>query len=248
LYMLKKFGHMKWSLCVDIDEFFEFPYSDRIGFSSFLDYLNLNSYNAVVAQMLDMFSEHSIDKKEVNIGKSFRQCFEYYDISDVIKVDYKYHFGISNLVSNDNIYCLIGGVRKRAFGLNRILLTKHPLIYMDKKIKPLCKKKRWNFVQRSVHSTANARLADITCALFHYKINDRLLEAAKKHVREKNYFKQSFEYQKYLNVLQKDNSISLKNATSTKIQSVNDLIEEDFLVVTRRYSDFSNQCMNRSVD
>jgi hypothetical protein len=35
-YLIERFGRNRWSLCVDIDELFDYPYSDVIGLGSFL--------------------------------------------------------------------------------------------------------------------------------------------------------------------------------------------------------------------
>src|SRR5215213_1400862 len=56
-YLIERFGKGRWSLCVDVDELFDYPYSDVIGLGSLLGYLNSKSYTAVMAHMLDMFPE-----------------------------------------------------------------------------------------------------------------------------------------------------------------------------------------------
>ena len=59
-YLIERFGKGRWSLCVDIDELFDYPYSDVIGLGSLLGYLKAKSYTAVTAQMLDMFPEEPL--------------------------------------------------------------------------------------------------------------------------------------------------------------------------------------------
>src|SRR5215211_8602277 len=59
-YLIERFGRGRWCLCVDIDELFDYPYSDIVGLGSLLGYLNERSYTAVVAQMLDMFPEEPL--------------------------------------------------------------------------------------------------------------------------------------------------------------------------------------------
>src|SRR5215204_4289545 len=55
-YLIRRFGRGRWTLTVDIDELFDYPYSDIVGLDSLLKYLNDKGYTAVVGQMLDMFS------------------------------------------------------------------------------------------------------------------------------------------------------------------------------------------------
>ena len=55
-YLIERFGRRRWSLLVDVDELFDYPFSDVVGLGALLRYLNENRYTAMVAHMLDMFS------------------------------------------------------------------------------------------------------------------------------------------------------------------------------------------------
>ena len=63
-YLAETFSAGRWNLCADIDELFDYPFSERIGLNSFLSYLNANSYTAVVTQMLDMFADCPLSELE----------------------------------------------------------------------------------------------------------------------------------------------------------------------------------------
>src|SRR5215210_9515729 len=66
-YLVERFGKKgRWCLCADIDELFDYPYSDVVGLGSLLGYLNANSYTAVAAQMLDMFPEEPLSGRASN--------------------------------------------------------------------------------------------------------------------------------------------------------------------------------------
>ncbi len=54
-YLVDRFGKGRWTLSVDIDEFFDYPFSGVVALGSLLGYLNNKSYTAVMARMLDMF-------------------------------------------------------------------------------------------------------------------------------------------------------------------------------------------------
>ncbi len=57
-YLIARFGKSgRWCLYVDIDELFDYPYSEVVSLDSFLRYLTSKSYTAVMAHMLDMFPE-----------------------------------------------------------------------------------------------------------------------------------------------------------------------------------------------
>ena len=61
-YLIERFGRRRWSLLVDVDELFDYPFSDVVGLGTLLRYLNENRYTAMVAHMLDMFSEVPISR------------------------------------------------------------------------------------------------------------------------------------------------------------------------------------------
>jgi hypothetical protein len=241
LYLINRFAHNRWSLCVDIDEFFDFPYSDRIDMTSLLSYLNINAYTAVITQMLDMYPEYVKSQSITSHAKSLSQQTEYYDIMDVHKEPYTRHFGRSNTISNADIGVFFGGVRKRVFGLHRVLLTKHSLVFNDGKTQPLIKKIHRFSPRQSVHSVADAKLADISCVFYHYKINERLQEISEKRVHQKSFYKGSLEYKHYLNTLKKQKAILLRTINSEKIQSVNELIDKGYLEVTESYSNWTKK-------
>ena len=235
LYLIRRFCSGRWSLCVDIDELFDFPYSDRIPLASFISYLNNNSYTAVVTQMLDMFSGQTIKTPLNENKKRISEIFKYYDINCIKKEDYVRHFGVSNTITNTNIFVHFGGIRKKIFNLDRIILTKHSLLFVDKKIKPIYRKLKWNIGRISMHGTADAKLADISCVLYHYKFHEGLFDQSKIAVHGKNYMNNSIEYQKYLEILEKNPNLILKDEQSRKLYSVNDLVDNGALVVSDQY-------------
>jgi hypothetical protein len=48
-YLASRFAKGRWCLCADIDEVFDFPFSDKISLCEFLKYLNFRSFNAVMS-------------------------------------------------------------------------------------------------------------------------------------------------------------------------------------------------------
>src|SRR5215217_1424988 len=174
-YLIERFGSNRWSLCVDIDELFDYPYSDVIGLDSLLRYLDSKSYTAVTAQMLDMFPEKlSVNSRQEPI-KGLRDEYRFYDGT-----------------------------------LEHI----------------------------SVHAVRNARVADLTCVLFHYKFYAFALEdywyRAIEHKRGRGPF-MNRRHEQYVEVLEKNTELQLKLESSREIASVNDLLENGFLVASEGY-------------
>jgi hypothetical protein len=230
-YLVERFGQGRWSLYVDIDELFDYPYSDVIGLDSLLGYLNSRSYTAVVAYMLDMFSEKPLTSRADFLDEPLKELHRFYDLSDLRWKRITEHPKVrpSNTYGNDEIAALSGGIRLTVFG-NSAFLTKHPLVFLDGKVKT-----------EIPHWCSNARVADFTCVLFHYKFLDGLLhkQAAQAEERpSRGLSGGDVRYKKYLEALEKTPSLSIKTNTSKELKSVNDLVGTRLMTVSRQYMEF----------
>jgi Glycosyl transferase family 2 len=231
-YLIRRFGKDRWSLTVDMDELFDYPYSDVVDLSSLLRYLNNGGYTAVVAQMLDMFPEKpltSVVGDEGDLANSedepLKVLHRFYDISGVRVQDYYPAGGNNNVLSNEEIKWFRDGVKTTLFG-HRAMLSKHPLMFFDGKIIP---------VDGTMHRTSHARVADFSCVLLHYKLLDRLYEQALRAVAEKNYPNRHEKYEKYVTALEQNPELQIKQVSARELESVNDLVENQFLVVSGDY-------------
>jgi len=228
-YLIARFGHGRWCLCADIDELFDYPYSDVVGLGSLLGYLNSNSYTAVAAQMLDMFPEEPLSGRAGNLpDEPLKERHRFYDVSNIRRKSFKNlrrRFP-NNTLESDEIELFTGGIRDTIFATDTTL-TKHPLVFSDGTIKP---------IDDSAHWVDNARIADLTCVLFHYKFLDGYFhEQAAQAVREGQYNNISPVYKKYLQVLEGNPNLRVKQESSREIESVNDLVQNRFLVVSEEY-------------
>ena len=84
-YLAERFSSGRWNLCADIDELFDYPFSERLSLRDFLGYLNNTNYTAVVAQMLDMFSDVPVQKLESKADDVSNAKYPFYDISAITK-------------------------------------------------------------------------------------------------------------------------------------------------------------------
>ena len=229
-YLIDRFGKKgRWCLCADIDELFDYPYSDVISLSSLLGYLTEKSYTAVAAQMLDMFSEEPLLGRASDPDEPLQKRHRFYDTSNISRRSVKelrHLHNRNNALENDEIEFFSGGIRSTLFRTTS-LLTKFPLVFSDGRVKPF---------DRSSHWVDNARIADITCVLFHYKFLDGYFQKqAAQAVREGQYHNESARYKKYLKVLDRNPTLQLKRESARELKSVNDLVENGFLVVSEEY-------------
>ena len=226
-YLISRFGKGRWSLYVDIDELFDYPYSNVVSLSSLLRYLNEKSYTAVVTQMLDMFPGRALSSRVSQKDEPLKELYKFYDVSDIEREDYRYRRGRrSNVVANDDIKIFKGGIRKTVFGTS-FMLTKHTLIFFDGKIRPK---------DRGLHGIENARVADFSCVLYHYKLVDGFRERVARAAREENYAADStLYYKEFHEWLKRNPGIRIMQDTARELGSVNELIDNGFLVVPDEY-------------
>ena len=225
-YLIERFGKKdRWCLCADIDELFDYPYSDIVGLSSLLRYLNERSYTAVVAQMLDMFPKEPLLDRAGNPDEPLKELHRFYDISNVQRKGIREHRPTrNNIYESDDIEAFHSGIRNTLFG-TKPFLTKHPLMFSDGRIKP---------IDGSSHWVDNARVANLTCVLFHYKFLDEYFhKKAASAVREQPWHVSS--YKKYREALDSNLSLQLKQETVRELRSLNELVENQFLVVSEEY-------------
>jgi Glycosyl transferase family 2 len=227
-HLISRFGKGRWCLYVDIDELFDYPYSDVVSLSSLLRYLNEKSYTAVVTQMLDMFPDRALSGRPSRGDESLKEVYRFYDLSNVKREDYRSRRGRrSNVAANGNINVYNDGIRSTLFGAP-FTLTKHCLIFFDGKVR---------LGGRGLHRIRNARLADFSCVLYHYKLVDGFREWAARAVREENYLANLMlrHYRKYHEVVERNPDIRIRQDTARELGSVNQLIDEGFLVVSDEY-------------
>jgi hypothetical protein len=231
-YLIERFGKSRWTLSVDQDELFDYPYSDVVNLKALLEYLSGNSYTAVVAYMLDMFPERLSEEDPLTEDMSLEELKEanrFYDISEVIRTSYHSIGDIGNALANEEIEALRGGVRERLFHV-RPMLTKHPLVFLDEKLRPM---------DLSDHWAGNAHVADITGVLLHYKLSNSLYETVRQEMKDRRQLnRRKDRYGEYFKVLDKAPSLLLKSGASKELKSVNELVGTPFVTVSRQYMRF----------
>jgi len=202
-YLVERFAKNRWSLTVDIDELWDYPHSDKISLEQFLSYIKKSGANVVVAQMLDMFMEkipnekHSLsdynyydvsqirkddfnengkfapnDFELVGLFKKIIKLFRGGIINRIFSVNFYY-----KEILNDDIKIFRGGIRSTIFGLDRVWLTKMPLLFYDDSIEPIAHQ----------HFSNNAIIADTSTVLLHYKFTHDFKENIQQAVKNKQY-------------------------------------------------------------
>src|SRR5215212_8672864 len=232
-YLVERFCQKgRWCLYADMDELFDYPYSDVVSLSSLLRYLNERSYTAVVAQMLDMFPEEPLSGRASSPDEPLKERHRFYDISDVKRMSIKEHpltdnNTCNNTYESNDIEFFYGGVFETVFDCIPPWLTRFALTFSDGKVKQFA---------GSGHRVDNARVADLTSVYLHYKFLDGYFhKKVAQAVREAQYSNNSVLYKRSLEVLESTPSLQVKRETARELRSVNDLVENQFLVVSEEY-------------
>jgi hypothetical protein len=228
-FLAKRFASDRWFLCVDIDEFFEYPHQDRLPLNQLVSYLDKRGFNAVRSVMLDMFSDEPIHEDEGQSRAFSRQRYAYFESASIEKkffpaVRARKKRSRRNIEPRDDLYIAIGGVRKRCFG-TECCLTKHPLQFMAP----------GKLLIRSDHDVQRAHIADFTGALFHYKFTPSFFAQCDQSVREENHWNGSSEYKRYKRVLDQNKRLYLYSDSAVRYSTHEQLLDKKLMLVSDDY-------------
>lgn len=226
-YLIWRFGKDRWCLCADIDELFDYPYSDIVGLNSLFRYLDSKAYTAVVAQMLDMFPAEPLANKRKKVDKPLKESHRFYDISNVKKKTMRETpQSRKNTIESDEVEVCFKGIRDTLFG-TKPNLTKFPLVLSNGKVIP---------ADGGDHTISGARVADLTCVLLHYKFVDQHFhKQVDQAVEEENYARNSAKYKMYKEVLDNSSSLQIMSETAQELTHTDELLENQFLVASEDY-------------
>lgn len=226
-YMAERFSKGRWNLVTDIDELFDYPYSQYLSLGNFLQYLNENQYTAVICQMLNLFSDIPLSELEGCIDDSLPEKYPYYDNSAIDKTEYRF-----SEPANKDIKMHWGGICKTLFDTYSGL-TKAALVKMDGKVKTFV---GW-------HQVRNAKVADISCVLKHYNFISTFYEKLQDSIETARYGKKNISsfHAKAWQCLQRNPKLSPKLDTAKRLENLEVLIEEGFIVISEQYQEWVNK-------
>jgi glycosyltransferase involved in cell wall biosynthesis len=219
-YLVERFARHRWNLFVDIDELFDYPYSDVVRLDAFLDYLSDHSYTAVIAQMLDMFSDEPLSQLDDCVETSVKDRYRLYDISNIYKSDYEY-----GDLTNDQVKMHWCGIRHQLFG-TRNGLTKAALTFIDDRIE----------VFNVWHHVRHARIADVSALLLHYPFTSAFVAKVRAAFGDGRYgLSANAEYAKYAERLSGEPDIRIAQDSARTLEEIEQLVDEGFLVLSAEY-------------
>jgi hypothetical protein len=241
-FLLRGMKTRGWCIHADIDELFDFPCSARLSLRQFLAYLNSCDYTAVLTQMLDMFADEPLSYLYETKTEPLGETYRYYDVSDLLRIPYQdarvaRTYGANNSLGYKQTDLLYGGIRKDLYGTEwfiNCLLTKHCLFRLNSGLD----------LFRHVHFVDNARLADVSCLMRHYKLVSNVLQTARQN--RANLHGISKGYDALLCFLLEHPDHRLKRSSASEWESADRLVDAGFLFASDKYMHYVEA--NASVD
>ncbi|NBO20430.1 MAG: glycosyltransferase family 2 protein [Rhodobacteraceae bacterium] len=78
-WLMSRYGHGHWTLCVDPDEFFVYPFCDTRPLRALTDWLDASSIKSFAAMLLDMYPKGAIDAQPYVEGQNPFEIAQYFD-------------------------------------------------------------------------------------------------------------------------------------------------------------------------
>lgn len=237
-YLAQSSARGGWRFYADIDELFDYPFSDRVSLREFLEYLNQKQFTAVVTQLLDMFSDKPLSALSRDPGQDLAKVYRYYDLSDITRMQYKEadivnRYGRGNEVTDSRSALYFGGIRKTLYG-NNCLLTTHSLFVPRKPIE----------LFPHVHFVNNAKLADVSCVTRHYKLTSNALAIAAQNKRA--FSGNSKGYSDFIQFLTNQATKPIKTRSSVMFHCVDELVDKGFLIISPEYRAIADAKANKT--
>ncbi len=202
-WLLGKYGHNKWTLVVDVDEFFVYPFCDTRPLAALTDWLDASSVRSFAAMLIDIYPKKPVNETEYHEGQNPLEVAEYFDAGNYM---------ISRNKKYGNLW-IQGGPRARQFFANAP--ERAPAL---NKI-PLVKWSRGNIYVSSTHTLLprglNVTYSDTggemaSGCLMHAKFLNSFEAKAEEENKRKQHFADSFEYKAYKKGMTKNPSLWCK--------------------------------------
>lgn len=226
-WLTANFGRGRWALHADVDELFDYPRSRDLSLRGFLEYLNHRNYRAVLAHMVDMFSDRPLQDLHDPLGEPVSPRYRYYDLSGIERRRDIYWIR-DQALTDSGLFCAFGGLRKTVFGTEGILQSKHPLVFFGDGVR---------VYPYDGHFATGAPVADVTAALLHYKfvagVQERAVEGARLYTS-----RYTRNYRDFARRFAERPDLTLHSESARELESVDDLVDEGFLTVSREYEEW----------
>jgi hypothetical protein len=208
-------GHKDYAdvLCLrlDADERFVYPHCDKVGVSVLWDYMQVHGYDAIAGMMVDLFPRffHEIEQSGDHIGPSVFFDSEIESHGSLL-APYTDRFGSKRLRSVDHLPTTLSKIPGTRGGgtIERI----------------------------GAHRSSPALVADVGCALLHYKYRADLAARAQEELKRQQYAQNGNAWAQFPDF--KNGANEMTTPSSKKYRSWTALIDSGLLQNSEQWSDY----------
>ncbi|KAE9631168.1 glycosyltransferase family 2 protein [Parasedimentitalea maritima] len=194
-HLKRKFAHGHWTLVVDPDEFFIYPFCDTRPIRALTDWLDNSDIRSFSAMLIDVYPKGRIDEVPYSAGQNPLEIAPWFDSGN---------YSVKKNPTYGNLW-IQGGPRRRVFFADEPekapALNKIPLVKWDR---------RYAYVS-STHALLPRGLNQVyetnggekaSGALLHTKFLDTFTAKATEEVTRNQHYAQSAEYKAYADTMQ----------------------------------------------
>jgi hypothetical protein len=213
--LLSRYAAGHWTLTVDLDEFFVYPYMETRSYDDLICFLEDIEKPSMFCMLVDMYPRGPISNAHVPIGESPLGHAPYFDKRG--------YYGVKS--SHEDTY-VRGGPRMRVFNPAQFqgapALNKTPLIKWSDRYAYYMS----THVAYPAHlNRAHRKYHEPTGALLHFKFVSSFREKIDQAIKLRNHYNESEEYQKYLDHIKHAENFSLYGPVSARYENTNTLLE-----------------------
>lgn len=190
-WLQRKYGHGHWTLTVDIDEFFVYPFCDTRPIVALTDWLDASSIKSFGTLLLDMYPKGTLDKATYRSGEDPLEIANWFDAGNYL---HQRNARYGNL-------WIQGGPRARSFfsedpdrapALNKIPLVKWDRSYVYVSSTHMLLPRGLNLVYDEWGGEKASG------CLLHAKFLDSFEDKSVEELKRKEHFASSYEYKSYV--------------------------------------------------
>jgi len=190
-WLQSKYGHEHWTLTVDPDELFVYPFCDTRPIRALTDWLDGSQVRSFGAILLDMYPKGSMQSEPYKIGQDPLEITSWFDPGN---------YTISKNPTLGNLW-IQGGPRARTFFRDKPskapALNKIPLVKWNRKYAYVSSTHM--LLPRGLNLVYDEWGGEIASgALLHAKFLDMFTHKAKEELKRGQHYQASHEYRKYM--------------------------------------------------
>ncbi|MBL4929676.1 glycosyltransferase family 2 protein [Fuscibacter oryzae] len=122
-WLQRKYGHGHWTLVVDADEFFVYPFCDTRPLRALTDWLDASSIKSFSAMLLDMYPKGPFDAQPYSEGQDPLEIANWFDSGNYV-INRNRKFGNLWIQGGPRMRMFFADAPERAPALNKVPLVK----------------------------------------------------------------------------------------------------------------------------